>query len=189
MKRITLIIFAICIFAGQHTINAQSQGHKRPDPEQMTQFAVDRMAKELALDDATTAKFAEVYKAYLNDKFALMREYRDLRGEDSRNQDVSGERGRRHETQNEDSAAEQIVKSFERRQKAIEMEQKQLALDIQYCEKFNKVLNPKQILKLYERQNNFGRPQTSGQRPQPRGPQGGRPGGQSWPSTSNDWNE
>lgn len=189
MRRILLTILAICMFAGYYTINAQSQRQGRPDPEQMTQFAVDRMAKELALDDATTAKFAEVYKAYLNDKFALMREYRDLRGEDSRNQDVSGGRERRHETQNEDSAAEQIVKSFERRQKAIEMEQKQLALDIQYCEKFNKVLNPKQILKLYERQNNFGRPQTSGQRPQPRGPQGGRPGGQSWPSTSNDWNE
>ena len=95
--------------------------------------------------------------------------------------------------QNEESAAEQIVKNFERRQKMIELEQKQLALDIQYCEKFNKVLNPKQILKLYEMQNSFGRFQGgqggNGGRPQMRGYQGGRPGGQGWPGTSDDWNE
>lgn len=191
MKRIIITFFTICILAGQYTIQAQNYGQGRPDPEQMTQFAVDRMVKELALDDAATAKFAEVYKAYLTDKFALMREYRGVRGEGPRNQETnSGERrGRKEEAQNEESAAEQIVKNFERRQKQIEMEQKMLALDIRYCEKFNQVLNPKQILKLYERQNNFGRPQADGQRYPQRGPQGGRPGGQGWPGSSNDWSE
>ena len=195
--RLIIAIMAFCMIAGQFTISAQNHGQQgMPDPEQMVQFAADRMAKELALDDATTAQFVEVYKAYLTDKFALMRELRGMRGQNPQGQNAEngGHRGRRNEVQNEESAAEQIVRSFERRQKMIELEQKQLALDIQYCEKFNKVLNPKQILKRYESQNSFGRPQggqygpNSG-RPQARGYQGGRPGGQGWPATSEDWNE
>lgn len=194
MKTRLVIALAICMIAGQFTINAQNYGQGRPDPEQMAQFAADRMAKELALDDETTKQFTELYKTYISDKFALMSQYRGMRGQQQENA-ANGERGRRGNNvqQNEESAAEQIVKNFERRQKMIELEQKQLALDIQYCEKFNKVLNPKQILKLYEIQNSFGRFQGgqggNGGRPQMRGYQGGRPGGQSWPGTSDDWNE
>lgn len=195
MKTRLVIALAICMLAGQFSINAQNYGHGRPDPEQMVQFAADRMAKELALDDETTKQFTEIYKTYLTDKFALMREYREMRGNNPQEQtaDNGGQRGRKNEVQNEESAAEQIVRSFERRQKMIELEQKQLTLDIQYCEKFNKVLNPKQILKLYEMQNSFGRFQggqgNNGGRPQMRGYQGGRSGGQDWPGTSDDWNE
>lgn len=194
--RLIIAIMAFCMIAGQFTISAQNHGQQgMPDPEQMVQFAADRMAKELALDDETTAQFIEVYKAYMTDKFALMREYRGMRGPRPQGESAeNGERKGRHQSvQNEESAAEQIIKGFERRQKMIELEQKQLALDIQYCEKFNKVLNPKQILKLYESQNNFGRPQGgqgfNGPRPQARNFQGGRPGGQGWPATSEDWNE
>lgn len=175
MKRLTFIIIAICMIAGQMSVNAQNHGQNRPDPEKMVQMAADRMAKELALDDETTAKFTELYKAYLTDRFALMRDSRGMREP-------------KEQGQNEESAAEQIVKNFERRQKMIELEQKQLNLDIQYCEKFNKILNPKQILKLYDRQNYFGRPMSEhrpqGDRPQGRSFQGGRPRGNDWPGSS-----
>lgn len=193
MKTRLIIAMAICMIAGQLTINAQNYGQGRPDPQQMVQFAADRMAKELALDDETTKQFSEIYKTYITEKFALMSEYRGMRGQ--RQENAESGRGHRNANvqQNEESAAEQIVRNFERRQKMIELEQKQLALDIQYCEKFNKVLNPKQILKLYEMQNNFGRPQGgqgyNGGRPQARNFQGGRSGGQGWPGTSDDWNE
>ena len=134
--RLIIAIMAFCMIAGQFTISAQNHGQQgMPDPEQMVQFAADRMAKELALDDATTAQFVEVYKAYLTDKFALMRELRGMRGQNPQGQNAEngGHRGRRNEVQNEESAAEQIVRSIECRQKMIELEQKQLALYIQHC--------------------------------------------------------
>lgn len=126
MKTRLVIALAICMIAGQFTSNAQGYGQGGFDPEQIIQFATDRMSKELALDDATTAQFAEIYKAYLTDKFALMRELRGMRDQNPQGQNAEngGHRGRRNEVQNEESAAEQIVRSFERRQKMIELEQK-----------------------------------------------------------------
>jgi hypothetical protein len=185
MKTRLIFAFAAFILAGWLNINAQAPQQGRPDTQQILQMAVDRMAKELALDDQTTVVFTEIYKAYLTEKFAIMSELRGLRGSAPRQPEADrgerkGRKGHQEESanvQNEESAAEQIVKGFERRQKMIEIEQKQLALDIVYCDKFNKVLNPKQILKIYERMNRFGQPfggQNGG------GPQfhGGRPGGQ-----------
>ncbi len=189
MKTRLIFAFAAFILAGWLNINAQAPQQGRPDPQQMVQMAADRMAKELALDDETTVAFTEIYKAYLTEKFALMSELRGMRGdfqpqpeaEKGERRGRKGQQGGPDKAQNEESAAEQIVKGFERRQKMIEIEQKQLALDIVYCDKFNKVLNPKQILKIYERQNRFGQPQ-GGQMGGPNGGrpqfQGGRPGGQ-----------
>lgn len=199
MKRLVIIVIALCTLAGaanaQRPRQGAGQGQGMPDPAQMVQMASDMMAKELALDDETTAKFKEVYTAYMTEKMALMREAAQLRRMNAQTDAADGEemKPRKNVAQNEESAAEQIVKIFERKQKEIEIEQKQLALDIQYCEKFNQVLNPKQILKIYQSQNRFGRGQMGqnhpyGGRPQGR-TQGSRSGGQSWPETSDQWME
>ena len=211
MKTRLILALAAFILAGWLNINAQAPQQGRPDAQQIVQMAADRMAKELALDDRTTVAFTEIYKAYLTEKFAIMSELRGLR--DSAPRQPEAERGERKgrkghqgepdKVHNEESAAEQIVKGFERRQKMIEIEQKQLALDIVYCDKFNKILNPKQILKIYERHSRFGqgfggqqggRPQFQGGRP---GGPGGFPGGRSggfgdedqgdWSGGSGDW--
>lgn len=172
MKRIAIISILLCLIGSQVSITAQNQRPKRPDPEQLTQSAAEKMAKELALDDETTRKFSEVYKAYLTEKSAIMQGYRGLR--DQNPQEL-----------NDESAAEKIVKGFERRQKQIEIEQKLLNLDIQYCEKFNKVLNPKQILRIYERPGIGNRPHNgpNGGRPQARNFQEERQGSNGWPGS------
>jgi hypothetical protein len=44
--RLIIAIMAFCMIAGQFTISAQNHGQQgMPDPEQMVQFAADRMAK------------------------------------------------------------------------------------------------------------------------------------------------
>ena len=106
MKTRLIIAMTICMIAGQLTINAQNYGQGRPDPQQMVQFAADRMAKELALDDETTKQFSEIYKTYITEKFALMSEYRGMRGQ--RQENAESGRGNRNANvqQNEESAAE-----------------------------------------------------------------------------------
>lgn len=168
MKTRLIIISAIFMIAGQFAGHAQRHGNGKPDQEQMILAATDRMVKELALEGSTAADFSELYKAYLTEKFALMNEYRATR-----------------EQSHSEQASEQIVRIFEQRQKGIELEQKQLVLDIQYCEKFNTILDSRQILKIYQRQNNFGRPQ-GGQRPYGR-PSGMRENGMH--GMADEWNE
>ena len=50
--------------------NAQrNQNAQKMSPEEAIEMKTNRMAKRLMLDDATTAKFAPIYKEYLTGSF------------------------------------------------------------------------------------------------------------------------
>lgn len=62
-----MIIAAVVMMSG--TVCAQEK-KQAPTPEQRIEKCVERMQKKLMLDDATAAKFAPIYKEYLQAKFA-----------------------------------------------------------------------------------------------------------------------
>ena len=110
------------------------QGAAKPSAEGRAQ----QIAKEIALDDATTKKFVEVYSQYKN----------ELRTLGARSQQGRGTRS--------DAETKQAMKEN------LDREQKVLDLRKKYHEEFSKFLTPKQLEKVYE----LDAKRPGGQRPQ-----------------------
>ena len=68
MKAKFLMILAAVVMMSS-AVCAQEK-KQAPTPEQRIEKRVERMQKKLMLDDATAAKFAPIYKEYLQAKFA-----------------------------------------------------------------------------------------------------------------------
>ncbi len=56
------LVYSTSIFAQEPT---PERAKKQPTPEQRIEWQVERMSKQLLLDDETTAQFVPVYKEYL----------------------------------------------------------------------------------------------------------------------------
>lgn len=110
------------------------QGGARPSAEGRAQ----QIAKEIALDDATTKKFVEVYSQYKN----------ELRTLGSRSQQGRG-------TRSDAETKEAMKENLDREQKVLDLRKK-------YHEEFSKFLTPKQLEKVYE----LDAKRPGGQRPQ-----------------------
>lgn len=110
------------------------QGGARPSAEGRAQ----QIAKEIALDDATTKKFVEVYSQYKN----------ELRTLGSRSQQGTG-------TRSDAETKEAMKENLDREQKVLDLRKK-------YHEEFSKFLTPKQLEKVYE----LDAKRPRGQRPQ-----------------------
>ena len=110
-------------------VGAMAQEKKeRPTPEQRVEKMVERVQKSLMLDDATAAKFAPIYKEYLMEKGKCRPEL--VRGKDLTD--------------------EQIKKNLKARMNA-----KEKALDVEkkYFGKLEKILNAKQLQKVFGKQD------------------------------------
>ena len=107
----------------QNTTVAQEQtrGKERPTPEQMAQMKADRIAAELALDDKTSEKFKETYKAYMTDKAAIRNEFKSEKGQKGMS-DADIEKS--------------ILDGFDKKQKNLDLDRK-------YYEKFRKFMGPR----------------------------------------------
>ena len=111
------------------SVGAMAQEKKaKPTPEQRIEKRVERVQKDLMLDDATAAKFAPIYKEYLM-------EMSKCRPEVVRGKNLSDE---------------QIKKNLKAR-----MEAKEKAVDVEkkYFGKLEKVLNAKQLQKVFSKQD------------------------------------
>jgi hypothetical protein len=71
MKKRIIIVLAMCVLAGQLITGAQTKDRERchqdgtkekPSFEELSQRKAERMAMDLALDDATAKEFIELYK-------------------------------------------------------------------------------------------------------------------------------
>lgn len=138
MKKI-IVMLALAVIAGQSVMNAQeakSPGERKEKPsfEEMSQRKAERMAMELALDDATAKEFIELYKGRMKDQKALKDEYKGQKA-------AKGEKKSVYRT---DAEVEKKIKDgFDRRQKKLDM-------DRRHYDEFRKVLGPKQIQKMYK---------------------------------------
>jgi hypothetical protein len=125
MKTRFLVLALLMAFS----VGAMAQEKKaKPTPEQRIEKRVERVQKDLMLDDATAAKFAPIYKEYLM-------EMSKCRPEVVRGKDLSDE---------------QIKKNLKAR-----MEAKEKAVDVEkkYFGKLEKVLNAKQLQKVFSKQD------------------------------------
>ena len=130
--------------------------------EQKMEMQAKRMCRELLLDEATAEKFTAVYTEYLT-------AVAELRGEKPEKPEVK--EGEKPEVK-ELTDAEILAKLKERTAKMCEM----ATLQEKYIDKFAKVLNARQIEKIFAHPQGHGpRPQGFGGQRGGHGPQGGQP--------------
>lgn len=130
----TLVIAAICCSS---SVFAQPDS-KAPQRKQLTQeerieMRIERMERELMLDDKTSEKFASLYKEYIE----AMKQCRP----DCKKEMKKGECPKRNEMTDED-LCKRMEACFAMQKKAIETKET-------YYNKFKKILNARQLEKLF----------------------------------------
>lgn len=124
-------------------------------PEQMATMRAQRIAENLKLDDATTNKFVETYKAYLNEQHEIFAKY----GKEMK-EGKKGDKKQKTDAEVEKEILDQIA-----------MSRAQLDLREKYYKKFRTFLNPKQIKAVYNQEKkNMGKMRDEKSR------RGGQPG-------------
>ncbi len=129
MKKILSIIFCtMMMVVCSSSVQAQTEQSKkqRISREELAEKQARHIARELALDDATTTKYVNTYKACQQEIWAL------------------GPRIRRHQGNASEAEAEQANKArFEQSEKILRIREK-------YYKEYSKFLTQKQIDRAYE---------------------------------------
>ena len=158
LTAVMTVVFSIAASA-QDNSAAQANKKQRMSREQMAEAQAKHIARELALDDATSQKFVETFSAYQKEVWTLSPRGK---GMTPKKDNLS------------DAEAEKTIKDqFEHSQKLLNLRQ-------DYYKKYSKFLSPKQILRVYELERNSmnrlarnGRPAPGGKgqfrRPAPNG--------------------
>ena len=147
MKAKFIYVFLTCLMIGsQLGLSAQNPMNKdkkkRHTPEQVMEHQTNQMVKMLMLDDATTAKFIPVYQNYL-------KELRECRMMNRAKQRAEGT-GVKPEPKPllTDAEVEQQIKGrFAQSRRILDVREK-------YYNEFRKILSPKQIMKIYQTEQN-----------------------------------
>ena len=162
LTAIMMVAFSTAVSAQEN--NAQQRIKKqRMSREQMAEMQAKHIARQLALDDATSQKFTETFSAYQKEVWALC---------------PQGKQQQKKKADMTDAEVEKAIKDqFDHSQKILSLRQ-------EYYNKYSKFLTPKQIQRVYElekqsmnrlakrgRGNVAGRPNTPGR------PQAGHPNG------------
>ncbi len=173
MKTKRFFIVCVSLFMGSQAILfAQDKREGRPErkqltKEQMQEMQCNRIIGVLALDDATAAQFAPVYKNYLDEISALRDEMKPNRPE--------GE-GQMNELP-EPKAAPTDAEVEEAMKARFAQGRKMLDVSEKYYEEFRKFLSPKQIQRIYD----------MGMNPGGKAPQGMKKGPGKNPRRGGDW--
>lgn len=143
----------------QEKKNDNAQMPQRPSKEQMVEMRVNRMANQLMLDEATTAKFAPVYKKYLEEMQALRPEHKG--GKDGKKpQGWKDGKGGQGQGMSPQGAPEMKQKTDAEVEKALKDRWAKMrkTADIQekYYNEFSKFLTAKQIQKVMEAGHGMG---------------------------------
>ncbi len=121
--------------SGQNEQRSKKQ-ENRPTFEQMEQKQCNKMVKELMLDDVTSAKFIPIYKQYLEE----IRTCKFLKYKKSM------KKGENKVTQTDADIEKMIKDQFAQTRKMVDIQEK-------YYTEFQKILTPKQILRIYHPMN------------------------------------
>lgn len=133
MKRIIRMLFLAVVMAALcGTANAQKSEKQRMSREQLAEVQARHIARQLAFDDKTTAKFVDTYTRCQKEIWTLAPRNKDRRG-----------------TAKTDAETEKAMKErFERSQKLLDIRKK-------YHEEYGKFLTPKQIQRVYAIEKNM----------------------------------
>lgn len=127
MKRIIRMLFLAVVMAALcGTANAQKSEKQRMSREQLAEAQARHIARQLAFDDKTTAKFVDTYTRCQKEIWTLAPRNKDRRG-----------------TAKTDAETEKAMKErFERSQKLLDIRKK-------YYKEYSEFLTPKQIQRVY----------------------------------------
>ena len=168
MKKVfRILLTTIMMVAFSTAVSAQENNGQQPSKkqrmsrEQMAAMQARHIARQLALDDATSQKFIETFCAYQKELWALR---------------PQGKGKHKNRAEMTDAEAEKAIKD------QFDHSQKILILRQDYYKKYSKFLTPKQIQRVYElekqsmnRLSKRGKGDAAG-RPKG-GPNAGKPGG------------
>ena len=151
MKAKFIYVFLTCLMiGGQLSLSAQTPVNKdkkkRHTPEQVMEHQTNQMVKMLMLDDATTAKFIPVYQNYLKE----LRECRMMNRRQLSSGQGTEQKGMKPQPKPvlTDAEMEQQIKGrFAQSRKILDVREK-------YYDEFRKILSPKQIMKIYQTEQN-----------------------------------
>ena len=161
LTTIMMVAFSTAVSA-QEAAGQQPSKKQRMSREQMAEMQAKHIARQLALDDATTQQFIETYSAYQKEVWALR---------------PQGKGMRKNRAEMTDAEAEKAIKDqFDHSQKVLSLRQ-------EYFNKYSKFLTAKQIQRVYELEkqsmNRLAKRGPANQRGKRNGdrPRVGRPGG------------
>ena len=162
LTAIMMVAFSTAVSAQEN--NGQQQNKKQHrSREQMAEMQAKHIARQLALDDATSQKFSETFGAYQKEVWALRPQ------------------GKQHGKKNSEMTDAEVEKSIKDQ---FDHSQKILTLRQEYYKKYSKFLTPKQIQRVYElekqsmnRLSKRGKGNAAGRPNAPHRPQAGRPNG------------
>lgn len=136
MKRmIRIMLTAVMMVVFSTTVSAQENNGQQPSKkqrmsrEQMAMMQAKHIARQLALDDATSQKFIETYGAYQKEVWALRPQ------------------GKQHGKKKADMTDAEVEKAIKDQ---FDHSQKILTLRQDYYKKYSNFLTPKQIQRVYE---------------------------------------
>ncbi len=126
---VRLIMAALLMVMVSATATAQTTDTKKADrprfnPEQFVEMRAKQIAQQLALDDATTAKFVKDYSDYQKEVFALRPNFRQQETTDA-------------------NAADKTKERLERSRKLLDLQEK-------YNKSYSSYLTAKQIERVHE---------------------------------------
>lgn len=121
------VLVALTLLMSVLTLQAQVSGKQRISREQLAETQAQHIAKDLAFDDATTAKFVATYCEYQKELWAI------------------GPRPKKtqNETLSEKQAEAQMQQQFTRSQRILDLREK-------YYKKYSTFLTQRQIQRVYE---------------------------------------
>lgn len=170
MKKVfSILLTAIMMMAFSTAVSAQENDGQQPSKkqrmsrEQMAEMQAKHIARQLALDDATSQKFIDTFSAYQKEVWTLRPQ------------------GKQHGKKKSEMTDAEVEKSIKDQ---FDHSQKILTLRQEYYKKYSKFLTPKQIQRVYElekqsmnRLSKRGRGNAAGRQNAPGRPQAGRPNG------------
>lgn len=121
------ILVALTLLMSVLTLQAQVSGKQRISREQLAETQAQHIAKDLAFDDATTAKFVATYCEYQKELWAIGPRPKKAQGE----------------TLSEKQAEAQMQQQFTRSQRILDLREK-------YYKKYSTFLTQRQIQRVYE---------------------------------------
>ncbi|WP_293476563.1 hypothetical protein [Prevotella sp.] len=121
------IVIALALITSVLTLQAQVSEKQRISREQLAEKQAQHIAHDLALDDATTAKFVATYHEYQKELWAIGPRPKRAKGN----------------AQSEEQAEAQMQQQFTRSQRILDLREK-------YYKKYSTFLTQRQIQRVYE---------------------------------------
>jgi len=139
-KSLFTLMLAVVAFASVQTVSAQDDRDARR--QEMQKRMMERVEKDMKLDDSKKAKFEEIYGRYQNELMAVR---------SNRQGDQARERNQKKPQELTDAeATARLQEQFERQAEQIQQQQARLEIQKKYCAEFSSVLTPQQLVILYQ---------------------------------------